>query len=338
MENVNDYTQNTKAVENWMEGTEIKNSGGSGMETNNQLVPVEKEVVTGEVEMDIVKVEEIYNNMMIAQKNAFLEVDKGEFEDDPKSIEIYNEIQSTKKSGAFVPLNGLTLLFVSNGGTKVFAKRIAKGGGLGNPVLVFVYSDGSVSEDIEIKMQELFAIAGGNYGKLIDGVDKEDVREAKKYIKQISGRILSYWSGDMHIEPIQLIKILKDNLSALKVDKGNELDFKKVYAAIYSYVEKVHMDANKSYMKRKSVYALTRDDMEIVVESLGLNISRITDVAEILKRNNLLHLQPSSIGYQCEVKGAEDKKGRSSCYCVRILAKNKHEDYEDFDFDPNERL
>lgn len=336
MENEKNNVQTTKVVENWMEDSEIKNLGGNNMETNNQLVPVESEVVTGEIGIDIVKVEEIYNNMMIAQESAFLEVDQNDFEEDTKSIEIYNEIQNTKKSGAFVPLNGLTLLFVSNGGTKVFAKRVAKGGGYGNPVLVFVYTDGSVSEDVEIKMEELFIISGGNYGKLIDGIDEDDVREARKYIKQISGRILSYWSGDMEIMPKHLIKLLKDNLPALGVDRGNELDVDKVYAAIWRYVEMEYTGHAKGYMKRKGMYALTREDMDKIVNYLGV---KTIDVINILKRHNLLYLQPSSIGYQCEVKWVDaDEKGRRSCYCVKILAKYKHEDYEDFTGDPNLEL
>lgn len=300
------------------------------METNNnQLIAVEGEVTLNSIEMSADERKKMCKDIVAVQEKVFIPVEQDEFDEDTKSIEVYTEIQNTKKSGAFIPVNGLTLLSVGNDGTKIFSKRIAKGGGFGDPVLIFVYPDGSVSEDVEIKMYELLEIAGGNYGDNCESIDKSDIAEAKKLIKKIAGRVLSYWTGDIGIRIKDLLRILVENLSTLQVDRGNELDIDKVYAAIFKYVEKVSGYPSKCYVKRKSVYALQREDMEEVANSLG---AKINEIVNIVKRHNLLHLQPSSIGYQCEVKDV------GSCYCIKVLSNYKHENYVDFNFDPNERL
>ena len=333
MENAMNYVETTETeVKNEMGSNYSETLGrGNDMETdNNQLITVENEIDTIESGVDFVKKEKIYNDMMIAQENAFIEVDQNDFEEDSKSIEIYNEIQNIKKSGAFVPIKGLKLLSIGNEGTMIFAKRIAKGGGFGNPVLVFVYTDGSMSDDVEIKIGDLLIIAEGNYGEPKDNLDKDDIADAKKLIKQISGKIISYYAGDIRIMPKELIKLLVKNLSTLPVDKGNELDVDTLYAVIMKYIEKVSDYPTKSYIKRKSVYALTHEDMEEIVMYLGAGI-KIIDVVSMLRRNNILHLQASAKN-QCEVKGV------GSCYCIKIFKGFKHEDYVDFNFDPNELL
>lgn len=328
MENEKNYAQNTKSVKNWMENSEIKNLGGYDMETKDQVVTVENKVVTGFIGMDAEEREKFYRDTQVAQNNAFLEVDQNDFVEHTRTIEIYNEIQNVKESGAFIPINGLTPLYKDrNTGIMILAKRIAIGGGLGNPVIVFVYPDKTTSEEVEIKMSELIEIIGGNHVKA-DDIDKAD---AKKMMKKVIGRISSYWDLDMEIRIEDLITILVANLSKIKVDEGNELTFKKVYAAIDKYVEEESWKPDNNYMKRKAVFALTSEDMTNIITYLGMGV-KLIDIIDILKRNNMLYLQKSSIGNQCEVKD------KGSCYCVRILAKYKHEDYVDFNYDPNDRL
>jgi hypothetical protein len=326
MEYAKGFAQTTKTVENWVADSEIKNLGGNKVETTNQLITVKDEVVTSIVGIDAEEREKIYRDIQVAQKEAFLEVDQDEFKEDSVNTKVYTEIQNIKKSGAFVPIEGLTPLYVDkNTGIKVLAKRIAEDGGLGNPVLVFVYADGSTSKDIEIKMSELLDIINGKHVN----ADNSDKADAKKAMKKIVGRISSNWDLSMGIRVADLITILIANFSTLQVDKENELDIDSVYEAIYSYIEKVHMDPDKPYMKRKTFYALKHEDMNEIALSLGVEV---IDIAKTLKRNNVLRLQKKSRGYQCEVKDV------GSCYCVRILAKDKHEDYVDFNYDPNERI
>ncbi|NLK44879.1 MAG: hypothetical protein GX300_10860 [Tissierellia bacterium] len=295
----------------------------NNMEVKNQLKVVENEVSQNVIGMDAEEKERIFKDIVAVQEKAFIAVEQDEFEEDTKTIEVYNEIVNLKKSGAFIPIKGLTPIYVDrNTGIKIFAKRIAKGGGLGDPVLVFVYSDGTTSGDVEIKMYELIEIMGGNRV----GADEGDIADAKKMMKKVIGRISSYWDLGMDIRVEDLIKILVANLSTLQVDRGNVLDVDKVYAAIYRYIEKVNGYPGKCYIKRKYVYALKSEDMENIAIDLGAKVSEIVD---ILNRNNLLHLQASSIGYQSEVKGV------GSCYCVRILLKYKYEDYVDYSGNPD---
>lgn len=326
MENAKNYVQTTKAVRNWMEDSEIKNLGGDNMEIKNQVVTVKNEAITSIVGMDAEEREKIYREIKVAKKEAFLEIDQDEFVEDNVNTEVYTEIQNIKKSGAFVPIKGMTPLYIDkNTGIKVLAKRIAEEGTLGNPILVFVYSDGSMSKDIKIEMEELINIMSGKHVN----ADNSDKSNANKAMRKIIGRISSNWDLSMGISISDLITILIDNFSTLQVDKENELDIVSVYEAVYSYINKVHMYPDKNYMKRKTFYALKHEDMNVIALSLGVEI---IDIAKTLKRNDVLRLQAKSRGYQCEVKDA------GSCYCVKIFSDHKHEDYVDNNFDPDERL
>lgn len=313
-----------------MVGNKEENLGGIDMYINdNQLMLAENEVTLNKIEMDVKEKEEICKGIAAAQEKAFLPVDQNEFDDKPEHSEIYADIQNAKISGALIPTQILSLMFMGKAGTKIFAKRVAKGGALGDIALVFDYNDGNISEDVEVAMFDVMTIAMGNYGEHYDGINKDNLTDAKKSIKKVAGRVLRYWTGDLDIGIKDLVRLLYTNLSSLKVDRGMEISVDRVYAAIYGYVEKEHGYPEKHYMKRKSVYALTREDLKRAIEGVGIEVD---GAIKLLNRHNLLYLQPSSIGYQCEVKGG------GSCYCVRILANYKHEDYTDYNYNPNERI
>lgn len=328
MENEKNNVQNTKSVENWMVDSEIKNLGGNNMETKNQMVTVKNDVVTSIVGLDAEERENICREIQVAKKKAFLKIDQDEFEEEDVNTEIYAQIQNIKKRGALVPIEGMTPLYVDkNTGIKILAKRVAEENTLGNPVLVFVYSDGSISKEIKIEMEDLLNIKAGEH----INADNSDKSNAKKVMRKIIGIISSNWDLSMGISVQDLITILIGNFFTLPVDKEKELDFDSAYEAVYSYIEKTHMNPDKNYMKRKQFYALKREDMDVIAEMLGVEI---IDIAKILARHSALRLPKNRKrrGYQCEVKDA------GSCYCVKIFANNEHEDYVDFNFDPNERL
>lgn len=154
-----------------MVGNRTKNLGGIDMYINdNQLMLAENEVTLNKIEMDVKEKEEICKGIAAAQEKAFLPVDQKEFDDKPEHSEIYADIQNAKISGALIPTQILSLMFMGKAGTKIFAKRVAKGGALGDIALVFDYNDGNVSEDVEVAMFDVMTIAMGNYGEHYDYV------------------------------------------------------------------------------------------------------------------------------------------------------------------------
>ncbi|OAA83556.1 hypothetical protein [Clostridium ljungdahlii] len=272
--------------------------------------------------LEDIATEKIYSNLAEAQENFIAPVDKGFLEDDILDSDILSEIAKAKASGAFVRTKHLTLIYGNEETTKIFAKRVVRNGNRGEPVIVFVYKDGESSSELEISKAELIRLSLGNYGEKAEGVNKKDVSYAETLLKKIGDRILPYWEFDIEITLIDLLKILSKNISKLKIDRGDELDITMVYSCIYKYVQKLKTYPNKCYLIRKGFYALTREDMLEVASSLESNIP---DLIKILKQNNLLYLQNSSIGNQCEVKGV------GSCYCVKMLAKYQTEEVEAID-------
>lgn len=282
-----------------------------GIDANNEILSQEEK-------------DKAYSAITKAQADSFVSVSEEDFDNDPHNEIMSKDIELIKKKGAFIPLENMTLIAKGTEGTHVFARRIAKGGGLGDPALTFLYPDGSISEDISISMFELYEIAAGNFGVNCADKDQDQIKSAKRLIKKFGSQVMSYWSSDLNLRAVELIEILLKNLGHLKVDNRNELDISKIYLTIYKYIQKVEGYPHKGYIKRKSVYALMPEDMEEIATTLLISVK---ELVVTLKKYNVLHLQPSSVGYQCEVKGV------GSCYCIKVFEKYKHDDYADFSGD-----
>lgn len=310
----------------------VERMGDTNIEgTNNKnTLPVEKNQIDvyriencnlgPEITTDI-KDGEICNGLVKAQEKFIAGVDENFLEDDTLESPILDEITEAKESGAFIPTKYLTLIYGNEKTTKIFAKRVVRNGNRGEPVIVFAYKDGEVSPEIEVKMAELMRISYGNFGEPQEGINKKDVAHAEALINKIGERILPYWEFDLEIRVVGLIKVLSKNISSLAVDRGNELDITLIYHYIYKYVQKLKDRPDKGYFIRKGFYALTREDMLEVASGLD---STAPKIIEILKQHNLLYLQNSSIGNQCEVKGV------GSCYCIKMLAKFQPKEVEIF--------
>lgn len=279
----------------------IMNQIGVAQSSNN-VIEVTSEIEAGK----------IYHSLAKAQENFIATVDEDFFVDNTQTCAILDEIDTAKARGAFVPTRYFRLIYGKENTTKIFAKRVAKNGNRGEPVIILAYPDGEVSPELEISMAELMRVSYGNYGEMKEGINKKDVTHADILIKRIGDRILPYWELDIGISVIDLLKILSTSLSNLEVDRGEEIDVNVVYSAIYKYVQKSNNYPTKGYLIRKGFYALLADDLLEVAS--GINIS-IPKFIKILKQYDLLHLQKSSIGYQCEVKGV------GSCYCIKMLVK-----------------
>lgn len=275
--------------------------------TNNNLV---KEAGNEDIEQNAI----FHDELAAIQKDQLVPVLEEELID--KHAEIFSKIDKAKSKGAFIP-NNLTLIHRGLAGSKILAKRVSEGDALGDVALVFAYASGNITKDVIVEMHELLTISHGNFGETSEDFEKEDISEAKKVIKKVGKRVLKYWAADIKISFRDLMKLLVGRLGDLKVDSDESLGINQVYGAIYSFIEENAGNWHRyPYLKRKSCYALLREDMEEI--ALTLN-TKVKELLIILKRNNLLHLQPSSIGYQSEVNGV------GSCYCIKILAENRYE-------------
>ncbi|MVX63095.1 hypothetical protein GKZ28_05205 [Clostridium chromiireducens] len=256
-----------------------------------------------------------------AQENFIAPVDEEFLADDTLDKTIWEDINKAKESGAFIPTKYLTLIHGSETTTKIFAKLVVRNGNRGEPVIVLAYTDGGVSPELEISKAELMRISFGNYGVKENGFDKKDVAYASTLIKKIGDRILPYWEFDIGMTLMELLKLLSGKLSVLKIDRGEELDVKMVYSFIYKYVQRVKSHPAKCYIIRRGFYALISEDILEVASNMN---SKVPTIIKMLKQNNLLHLQDSSVGNQCEVKGV------GSCYCIKMLAKYQENEVQDF--------
>jgi len=309
-----DFTNNENVLPNeknqFSTNKPLMNLIGVDQSTNNLIE------ATSEIE-----VEKIYHCLAKAQESFIATVDEDFFVDNTQASAILDEIDSAKASGAFVPTKHLRLIYGKENTTKIFAKRVAKNGNRGEPVIILVYPDGEVSPELEISMAELMRVSHGNYGETKDGMNKKDVAHADTLIKKIGDRILPYWELDIGINVVELLKMLCASISTLEVDRGEEIDVNMVYSAIYKYIQKSNNYPTKGYLIRKGFYALLSEDILEVASWMNTTSPKII---KILKQYDLLYLQKSSIGNQCEVKGV------GSCYCIKMLAKFQPEEVETY--------
>lgn len=293
----------------------------SNSETNILSISGEDEKNLQSILIDSAMVEKISSEIIEAQETYFADIDDGCLEKDVIDDKIYNEVLEAKRKGAFIPVQGMKLIYGGENRTKIFAKRVSKKGNNGEPVLIFAYTDGRISDEIEIKLEHLVKLSFLKYGRTQEVVDKKSATSAERLIEKIGGKIIPYWAFDIEINIVELLKLLTSNLSTLPLDSGNQLDVSIAYWSIYKYVQKLKGNPHKCYLERRGFYALTREDMVEIASKLN---STIPEIIKILKNNGLLHLQISSIGYQCEVKGV------GNCYCIKILAKYQPQSIEDF--------
>lgn len=270
----------------------------------------------------------IFNEITVSQNKLYAQIEDDDFEEDKIGKEIVSELNDARINGAFLDMSKLTLIYGRQNTTKIFAKRVISNGNNGEPVLVFLYTNGRTTPEISITMQEIMTVRFGNYGIENEQIDKYNLNQARKILRKLGERLFQYWNVDINISISRLIELLEVNYNSLKIDTGTELDIALVYSVIFKYIqsEKSRM---RDEIERKSVYALQKEDMMNIASKLNLKLG---ELVKYLKNNYILHLQNSSVGYQCEVKGL------GSCYCIRKLNKYKDENIVNLDFNAMDEI
>lgn len=272
-------------------------------------------------------------DLAVKNASAMVSVDNNEFDDD-RDAELVGELERQKRMGALIPVNEYTPLFKFNDGSAIMAKRNVYKGNKCDVTVMFVYNDGSEPSYMKISSVELNEIELGNFGREPEDGDyskfsKEDVAEARKNIKNIRKRMFELKKLDYNIQPIVVVMSISNNYYNLIEDKTLVPDVNVIYSYIIKMAEEQAKLPYGVYMHRKTFYAFKEEDFRVIATRFGFNVK---ELAIYLKDNNLLHMQPGNMGYQCNVKGVDE-----NCYCVKMFTSRIGKvDVEDISADPKE--
>ena len=239
--------------------------------------------------------------------SEFSEIDPREF-DDVCNVEILSTVSQKISSGALKPQNLFSIMINDDGASGIYAKRVAHAGGKSQIALVFCFKEGNCSEDVLIDNSDLFTVVSGDMNNEATAEMKKD---AKKALTKIRKKMLDYWDGTMIFDEHSVISAVVANQSKLPIDNSQVPDIKMVYAKIVDKANEKKNDPVLADIFRRGFYAFPTYAFEEIADELQMKPKQL---AEYLKRNNLLYLQESSIGYQCKVKFFNEY-----CYCVRTL-------------------
>lgn len=282
--------------------TEISNEINAEAMTNN-------ETINNSESRELVL--QAAGNAITVANEAFEEIDLSEFGEVCDSETLVN-VSNAFSNGALKPKDLMPIMINPDGISGVYAKRVIKFDDTSHSALVFCRIDGSCTEDIPIDNKDLYDVC---FGACATATEKMK-NDGEKALKRIRNKMLEYWDGRIMFDAQCVAERVATYQSRLPVD--NQIpDIKKVYAKI---VGKAEEQINHPYycnIFRKGFYAFPPELFAEIAKELQMTSTKL---AQLLKRNGLLHLQDSSIGYQCYVNYFKD-----NCYCVLTIKQYQHE-------------
>lgn len=248
-------------------------------------------------------------NQMLPYHDGFLQPDASDFDNNvDKTLE--KEIQQFKNMGGFIPKD-LTPLFLMEDGSGIFGKKVVGKGKENYTLLTYVYSDGSISDDIRIDNSELHHISKGNYGKKNEHVDKYDVALARKTLSKLEDKILPYWRPTIDVPPESIVQMLFRMFDQLEVEHTQTATRVDIYKYIVEVAERGRNSISHFYIVRRNYYAFTVEHFVEIAEHF--NLSKEELIAE-LKKGGMLYTQKSSVNNLAKVNGI------GYCYCIKMMA------------------
>lgn len=243
----------------------------------------------------------VQNNAKLAVRQTIVsEIDKSEFEDFKNET---LEIILTHNGLGIMGVKGMPIYLLPDGISGFYARNVELNGGV-NMIALNKYETGkSISDDILINNYDIIQI----YNSTKKCITKEQSREGKKSYTKIAKLLSLYSFRNVIIDPIVIIMTLIKSFSQLPLDSQETMDINKIYSSVVDYVNETMIT---KLLERKGFYAF--DDYNFGELADRIKISK-DQLLEILKKNGLLYLQKSSVGYQSKVKGM------GNCYCIRTL-------------------
>ena len=183
------------------------------------------------------------------------------------------------------------------------------------------YENGAFSAKMAVRQADLYRLAlfrmrnAGNQKKTTQ--KSADARRIEAFVSKLTDEYLGKLETGELLDIGLVLSALFTVRESLPVYRETAEHLgQKLYEDIL-YVFQTQMASNVSLctLKKKSYYALPRDDFEILARSLGMTSAVLR---KKLAEYNLLYLTESSVGYQTKVRYPDGNT--IDCYCIYDLA------------------
>lgn len=177
--------------------------------------------------------------------------------------------------------------------------------------LQFIYPDNTYSDLFEFS-QTAFIKAGRKNFALSDKASAKIVNQFDDLmVSNICSNLARYISREDSVAVLRDTFDVYENLESIV----NEPSITEVYSRIVAYIYRNKGDFHMlPYALDGKTYRIETLQFDRMMKNLDYDNPK--KILKLLKKHNMLHLPPSSVGYQAKVKTCD---GSINCYCIKKL-------------------